>query len=123
MKTVQDKLRQLNEIRSKAQLGGGKVRIQKQHDKGKLTARERINLLLDKNSFVEMDMFVKHRCNDFDMEKQKFLTDGVVTGYGTIEGRKVMVFSQDFTVFGGSLSESFAEKICKIMDNEWKQNL
>ena len=120
MKTVQDKLRQLNEIRSKAQLGGGKDRIQKQHDKGKLTARERINLLLDKNSFVEMDMFVKHRCNDFDMEKQKFLTDGVVTGYGTIEGRKVMVFSQDFTVFGGSLSESFAEKICKIMDNALK---
>ena len=114
MKTVQDKLRQLNEIRSKAQLGGGKDRIQKQHDKGKLTARERINLLLDKNSFVEMDMFVKHRCNDFDMEKQKFLTDGVVTGYGTIEGRKVMVFSQDFTVFGGSLSESFAEKFAKL---------
>mgnify|MGYP006102757039 CR=1 FL=1 len=106
----------LDEMRAKALEGGGKERIQKQHDKGKLSARERINILLDKNSFTEMDMFVQHRSNDFGMEDKKILTDGVITGYGEIEGRKVMVFSQDFTVFGGSLSEAFAEKICKIMD-------
>ena len=99
-----DKSQLLNEMRGKAKLGGGETRLQKQHDKGKLTARERIDILLDKNSFVEMDMFVSHRCNDFEMENQKFLTDGVVTGYGTIDDRKVMVFSQDFTIFGGSLS-------------------
>ena len=92
--------------------GGGKASIQKQHDKGKLTARERIDILLDKKSFVEIDMFVSHRCKDFGMEKQKVLTDGVITGYGTIDNRKVMVFSQDFTIFGGSLSETFAKKIC-----------
>ena len=115
-----DKSQLLNEMRGKARLGGGETRLQKQHDKGKLTARERIDILLDKNSFVEMDMFVSHRCNDFEMENQKFLTDGVVTGYGTIDDRKVMVFSQDFTIFGGSLSETFAQKICKVMDTALK---
>ena len=115
-----DKSQLLNEMRGKAKLGGGETRLQKQHDKGKLTARERIDILLDKNSFVEMDMFVSHRCNDFEMENQKFLTDGVVTGYGTIDDRKVMVFSQDFTIFGGSLSETFAQKICKVMDTALK---
>ena len=103
-------------MRSKALLGGGKKRIQKQHDKGKLTARERLDILLDKGSFSELDMFVQHRSNDFGMGENRILTDGVITGHGTIDGRKVMVFSQDFTIFGGSLSETFAEKICKIMD-------
>jgi len=111
-----EKFNELDAKREQAKLGGGENRIQKQHDKNKLTARERIDILLDKNSFVELDMFVQHRATDFGMEKQKFLTDGVITGYGTIDGRKVMVFSQDFTIFGGSLSESFAEKICKVMD-------
>ena len=103
-------------MRVQAQLGGGENRIQKQHDKGKLTARERLDILLDKGSFTELDMFVQHRSNDFGMENNRILTDGVVTGYGTIDGRQMMVFSQDFTVFGGSLSEAFAEKICKVMD-------
>jgi propionyl-CoA carboxylase beta chain len=115
-----DKSQLLNEIRAQAKLGGGEARLQKQHDKGKLSARERVDILVDKNSFVEMDMFVSHRCNDFGMENQKFLTDGVITGYGTIDGRKVMVFSQDFTIFGGSLSETFAQKICKVMDTALK---
>ncbi|MDP6055141.1 MAG: carboxyl transferase domain-containing protein, partial [Candidatus Latescibacteria bacterium] len=92
----------------------------KQHDKGKFTARERLELLLDKGSFTELDMFVCHRSHDFDMEENRILTDGVVSGYGTIDGRKVMVFSHDFTVFGGSLSETFAEKICKVMDMAMK---
>jgi len=96
--------------------GGGEERIKSQHAKGKLTARERIHFLLDENSFNEIGAFVTHRSNDFGMQKQKFLGDGVVTGYGTINGRLVYVFSQDFTVFGGSLSETHAEKICKIMD-------
>ncbi|SVE45236.1 uncharacterized protein METZ01_LOCUS498090, partial [marine metagenome] len=91
-------------------------RIQKQHERGRLSARERIDILVDKESFTELDMFVKHRSNDFGMEKNRILTDGVITGYGTIDNRNVMVFSQDFTVFGGSLSEAFAEKICKILD-------
>ncbi len=99
-----------------AELGGGEARIQKQHEAGKLTARERIELLLDPGSFVELDKFVTHRCSDFGMESQKFLGDGVVTGYGTIHQRKVCVFSQDFTVFGGSLSGAHAAKICKVMD-------
>ena len=115
-----DKSQLLNEMRAKAKLGGGEARLQKQHDKGKLSARERVDILVDKNSFVEMDMFVSHRCNDFGMENQKFLTDGVITGYGTIDGRKVMLFSQDFTIFGGSLSETFAQKICKVMDTALK---
>ncbi len=99
-----------------AELGGGQARIEKQHQSGKLTARERIDLLLDPGSFVELDKFVTHRCTDFGMQDQKFLGDGVVTGYGTIAGRKVCVFSQDFTVFGGSLSGAHAAKICKVMD-------
>jgi len=109
-------IKHLDKIRSKALLGGGKKRIQKQHEKGKLTARERLDILLDRGSFSELDMFVQHRSNDFGMEENQILTDGVITGHGTIDGRKVMVFSQDFTVFGGSLSEAFAEKICKVMD-------
>lgn len=99
-----------------AELGGGKERIQKQHQAGKLTARERVDLLVDAGSFVEMDKFVTHRCTDFGMETQKIYGDGVITGYGTINGRKVCVFSQDFTVFGGSLSSAHANKICKVMD-------
>ena len=117
MKTA---LRQLDKMRLKAKAGGGKNRNQKQHDKGKFTARERLELLLDKGSFTELDMFVCHRSHDFDMEENRILTDGVVSGYGTIDGRKVMVFSHDFTVFGGSLSETFAEKICKVMDMAMK---
>ena len=103
-----------------AELGGGQQRIEAQHAKGKLTARERIELLLDPGSFEEWDMFVEHRCIDFGMDEQSIPGDGVVTGYGTINGRMVFVFSQDFTVFGGSLSEAHAEKICKIMDHAMK---
>ena len=106
----------LKEKRALAQLGGGQKRIDSQHAKGKLTARERVEILLDANSFEEIGMFVEHRCKDFGMEKDIILGDGVITGYGTIDGRFVYVFSQDFTVFGGSLSETHAEKICKIMD-------
>jgi propionyl-CoA carboxylase beta chain len=97
-------------------LGGGQARIDAQHARGKLTARERVELLVDQGSFNEMDMLVTHRCNDFGMEKQQIPGDGVVTGQATIHGRPCMVFSQDFTVFGGSLSETHAEKICKVMD-------
>lgn len=103
-------------MNEEAELGGGEQRIEKQHQAGKLTARERIDILLDKGSFVELDKFVMHRAIDFNMDKQKYLGDGVVTGYGTIDGRLVYVFSQDFTVFGGSLSGAYAKKICKIMD-------
>lgn len=115
MKT-NDQLEHLKELRAKASLGGGQVRIDKQHAKGSLTARERIDLLLDPNSFEEFDMFKTHRCRDFGMESQVYPGDGVVTGHGTVNGRIVYVFAQDFTVLGGSLSETFAEKICKIMD-------
>lgn len=111
-----DKFKRLSELRKKAKLGGGEDRIKGQHDKGKMTARERIEKLLDPNSFVEIDEFVVHRETTFGMDKKKILGDGVVTGYGTIDGRKVFIFSQDFTVFGGSLSEKYGEKICKIMD-------
>ena len=117
---IEDKIKELIEKRAKARLGGGEKRIQAQHDKGKLTARERIELLLDENSFEEFDMFISHRCTDFDMGKQKYLGDGVVTGHGTIDGRVVFVFAQDFTVFGGSLSEMFAKKIVKLMDEAMK---
>ncbi len=117
---IEDKIKELIEMRAKARLGGGEKRIQAQHDKGKLTARERIDLLLDENSFEEFDMFISHRCTDFEMEKQKYLGDGVVTGHGTIDGRVVFVFAQDFTVFGGSLSEMFAKKIVKLMDEAMK---
>lgn len=113
---MQDIVRQLEEKRNRARLGGGTKRIASQHAKGKLTARERIELLLDPDSFEEWDMFVEHRCHDFGMAEQSIPGDGVVTGYGTVNGRLVFVFSQDFTVFGGSLSEAHAEKICKIMD-------
>ena len=106
----------LNETRERATLGGGEKRIAAQHNKGKLTARERLDLLLDPGSFEELDTFKQHRCNDFGMEGQKIPGDGVVTGWGHINGRLVFVFSQDFTVFGGSLSETHAEKICKVMD-------
>ncbi len=115
MKT-DDQLEHLRKLREEAFLGGGQERIDKQHEKGQMTARERIELLLDKGSFEEYDMFKTHRCRDFGMDKQVFLGDGVVTGHGTIDGRTVYVFAQDFTVLGGSLSETFAEKICKIMD-------
>jgi propionyl-CoA carboxylase beta chain len=110
----------LEHLRAEALLGGGEKRIEAQHEKGKLTARERIDYLLDEGTFVEMDMFVRHRSGDFGMEKQKPLGDGVVTGYGYIDGRLVFMFSQDFTVFGGSLSETFAEKIIKVMDQAMK---
>jgi len=116
----QDKVRKLIDLRAEAKLGGGVKRIETQHKKGKLTARERIDLLLDEGSFEEFDMFVTHRCTNFGLEKSKFLGDGVVTGYGTIDGRLVYVFAQDFTVFGGSLSETFAQKICKVMDMAMK---
>jgi propionyl-CoA carboxylase beta chain len=106
----------LENKRNESLLGGGEERIKSQHAKGKLTARERIHFLLDENSFVEIGAFVTHRSNDFGMQTQKYLGDGVVTGYGKINGRMIYVFSQDFTVFGGSLSETHAEKICKIMD-------
>ena len=110
----------LDEKRARARLGGGERRIENQHKKGKLAARERIDLFLDEGSFEEWDMFVEHRCKDFGMDGQSIPGDGVVTGYGTVNGRLVFVFSQDFTVFGGSLSESHAEKICKIMDQAMK---
>ncbi|MFA9372238.1 MAG: acyl-CoA carboxylase subunit beta [Labilibaculum antarcticum] len=116
----QDKIKKLIDLRAEAKLGGGEKRIESQHKKGKFTARERIDMLLDEGSFEEFDMFVQHRCTNFGMEKTKFLGDGVVTGQGTIDGRLVFVFSQDFTVFGGSLSETYAQKICKIMDMAMK---
>src|SRR5512143_2068276 len=117
---MQEILRLLEEKRAAARLGGGPKRIDAQHAKGKLTARERIELLLDPDSFEEWDTFVEHRCTDFGMADNKVPGDGVVTGYGTIDGRVVFVFSQDFTVFGGSLSEAHAERICKIMDHAMK---
>ncbi len=113
---VDPKIEQLRALKQKALAGGGEERIAKQHAQGKLTARERLDFMLDKGSFRELDVFVTHRSHDFGLEKQKYMGDGVVTGYGTIDGRLVYVFSQDFTVFGGSLSEAHAEKICKIMD-------
>jgi propionyl-CoA carboxylase beta chain len=114
--TVTDPHQRLEQMERAAELGGGQERIDKQHAAGKLTARERIELLLDPGSFVEMDKFVTHRCADFGMQHQKILSDGVVTGYGTVDGRQVFVFAQDFTVFGGSLSGAYAQKIVKIMD-------
>lgn len=118
--TMQEKVKELLDLRTQARLGGGQKRIDKQHSQGKMTARERINMLLDEGSFEEFDMFVTHRCTNFGLEKETPLSDGVVTGYGTIDGRLVYVFSQDFTVFGGSLSETYANKICKIMDQAMK---
>jgi len=111
-----DKLERLRSMREDARLGGGEKRIAQQHARGKLSARERIDLLLDEDSFTEIDAFVTHRASDFGLEDERYLGDGVVTGFGRIDGRLVFVYSQDFTVFGGSLSEAHAEKICKIMD-------
>lgn len=113
---MKEKIELLKEKREQALLGGGNIRIESQHKKGKLTARERLDFLLDEGTFEEIGMLVTHRSTDFGMESEKFLGDGVVTGYGEINGRLIYVFSQDFTVFGGSLSETYAEKICKIMD-------
>ncbi|HEY8105779.1 MAG TPA: carboxyl transferase domain-containing protein, partial [Gemmatimonadales bacterium] len=109
-------LEDLHHRQALAEQGGGAGRIAQQHKKGKLTARERLDLLLDEGSFVELDRFVTHRASDFGLAEQFYPGDGVVTGYGRIDGRVVYVFSQDFTVFGGSLSEAHAEKICKVMD-------
>ena len=117
---MQEIIRRLEEKRDAARAGGGQRRIDAQHARGKLSARERIELLLDEDSFEEYDMFVEHRCTDFGMAEQTVPGDGVVTGWGTVNGRLVYVFSQDFTVFGGSLSESHAGKICKIMDQAMK---
>ena len=113
---MDSKIKTLNEKLALSKLGGGQARIDKQHQKKKLTARERVMYLLDEGSFEEIGALVTHRTKDFGMENQKFYGDGVVTGYGTVDGRLVYVFAQDFTVFGGSLSETHAEKICKIMD-------
>ena len=113
-------IQRLNDLKAQSRLGGGKERIEAQHKKGRLTARERIDLLLDKGSFREVDAFVQHRTHDFNLDEQKFMSDSCVTGWGTIDGRLAYVFSQDFTVFGGSLGEVHAEKICKIMDMAMK---
>ena len=114
------RIQQLNDLKAQSRLGGGQARIEAQHKKGRLTARERLDLLLDRGSFREVDPFVVHRTHDFGLDEQTFMSDSVVTGWGTIEGRLVYVFSQDFTVFGGSLGEVHAEKICKIMDMAMK---
>ena len=114
--SIEAKIKKLEELNAEAEMGGGEARIARQHDSGRLTARERIEMLLDPGSFVEMDKFVTHRCTDFGIEKNKILGDGVVTGYGKVGGRQVFLFAQDFTVFGGSLSGAFAEKVCKVMD-------
>ena len=114
--SVEEKIKKLEQMNEAALRGGGEARIQRQHAAGKLTARERIDRLFDAGTFVEIDAFVTHRCTDFGMQESKALGDGVVTGYGRIAGRQVFVFAQDFTVFGGSLSGAFAEKICKVMD-------
>src|SRR5213596_797841 len=114
--SMREKLELLQQKRSESEQGGGSDRIETQHQKGKMTARERLDVLLDPGSFVELDRFVTHRTTDFGLADQRVLGDGVVTGYGRIDGRLVYVFAQDFTVFGGSLSEAHAEKICKVMD-------
>ena len=111
-----ERIARLERMREEARQGGGPVRVERQHAWGKLTARERLDILLDPGSFVEIDAFVTHRATEFGLDRQHFLGDGVVTGHGTVDGRLVFVFSQDFTVFGGSLSEAYAEKICKVMD-------
>ncbi len=116
MTTNAERIARLERLRAEALQGGGPVRVERQHGWGKLTARERLDLLLDPGSFVEMDAFVTHRVTAFGLDRQHFLGDGVITGHGTVDGRLVFVFSQDFTVFGGSLSEAYAEKICKVMD-------
>ncbi|PIU25682.1 MAG: methylmalonyl-CoA carboxyltransferase, partial [Candidatus Infernicultor aquiphilus] len=118
--SINDLMKTLREKEEKAKAGGGEKRIKAQHEKGKLTARERVGFLLDKDSFVEQDLLVEHRCINFDMDKVEAPGEGVVTGYGTIDGRLVYVFAQDFTVMGGSLGEMHAKKICKIMDMAMK---
>ena len=118
--STRDKVKHLIELREKAKAGGGEKRIESQHNKGKHTARERIEILLDDGSFEEYDMFVTHRTTEFGLDKEQYLGDGVVTGHGTIDGRVVYIYAQDFTVFGGSLSETHARKICKIMDQAMK---
>ncbi len=120
---MKNKIEELNKKKQKAKLGGGKERIKSQHDKGKLTARERIELLVDEGSFEEIDIFVKHRARDFGLDKQHYPGDGVVTGFAKIDGRPIALFSQDFTVFGGSLSETHAEKIVKIMNMAMKAGI
>ena len=120
---MKDKIEQLKKLKDKAKLGGGEEKIKTQHDKGKLTARERIKLLVDEGSFDEIDIFVKHRARDFGLDKQHFSGDGVVTGFAQIDGRPIALFSQDFTVFGGSLSETHAEKIVKIMNMAMKAGI
>lgn len=113
--STESKIRQLIDKREEAKKGGGQKRIDSQHKKGKLTARERLDLLLDDGSFEEFDMFVHHRCTDFGIDRERPYTDGVVTGYGTIDGRLVYVYAYDFTVFGGSLGEMVAKKVCKVL--------
>jgi propionyl-CoA carboxylase beta chain len=120
---MKNKIKELNNLKEKAKLGGGKLKIKKQHAKGKLTARERIELLVDEGSFDELDIFVKHRARDFGLDKQQYPGDGVVTGLAKIDGRPIALFSQDFTVFGGSLSETHAEKICKVMNIAMKAGI
>jgi propionyl-CoA carboxylase beta chain len=120
---LEKKIKNLLHKREQALLGGGQARIDSQHKKGKLTARERLHFLLDEGSFQEIGMLVAHRSTDFGMEKEHYPGDGVITGYGTINGRMTYVFSQDFTVFGGSLSETHAEKICKLMDMAMKNGV
>ena len=111
-----DNVNKLRELEQRAEAGGGELRAQRQHEQGKLLARERLGILLDSGSFVETDKLRTHDCTDFGLDQQKFLGDAVVTGYGAIDGRLVYVYSQDFTVFGGSLSRVVADKICKVMD-------
>ena len=117
---MQDIIKRLEDKRAAAHLGGGQRRIDAQHKKGKLTARERLELLFDEGSFQEWDSFVEHDCHDFGMDENRIPGDGVVTGYGTVNGRTVFAFSQDFTVFGGALSAAHARKICKVMDQAMK---
>ena len=119
--SIDDKLAKLAELNQKALEAGGKDRIEKQHAGGKMTARERIDYLCDKGSFQELDRFKLHDCHDFGMEKKRFLGDGVVTGYGLVNGRQVYIYSMDFTILGGSLSKALSEKICKVMDLEEDQ--
>ena len=121
--SVEDKFRELERRNEEALKAGGEARVKRQHDAGKMTARERVEYLLDPGSFNEIDRYVTHRSTDFGMEKKKFPGDGVITGYGRINGRRVYFFAQDFTVFGGSLSEAYAEKICKVMDLAMKMGV
>src|SRR5690348_8243927 len=114
--TENPQIKKLNELKVQSRLGGGQERIDAQHKKGRLTARERLDLLLDKGSFREIDPFIVHRTTDFGLDEQKYMGDSVVTGWGTVDGRLVYVYSQDFTVFGGSMGEVHAEKICKVME-------